>query len=150
MGNQDMNEILQGILSQETEFKKDLGSLEHVLKRADAKEALHSVIKHLAHSQETIHKLDPNDYRKIEFVKSVPDCKNRKYFPKLITEPGVSAKDLISQILRAQEAHLQFYTDLKREAVFPRSKDLCELFLTYKTAQLKETKRILDGLELTV
>jgi len=71
-------------------------------------------------------------------------------FPILEIPLDIGPSELLEQIVIYEDQHRNFYASLSAMDGYAPSHDIFMDLVTYKTGQIRDTRSILDGIELTV
>ena len=145
-----LDEVLKMIIDWEKELSRFYDIAEDALEGERALKAVAVLKERLRNNIKELNEINVHDYENVEMIKNLPDYKTEGVIPRFNIDPNESPEDIFTKILEYEEKVLEYYNHLKDVLNYEKSKDLLDMLLTYKLAQIKEIKGLLDGFDLAV
>jgi hypothetical protein len=132
---EDINAFLDTSIDLENGFKGFLLQLRGRLTQNASRQVLDTIIDHILPKSADPLNPFPEDHD-TELQYEIPS--------------DIGPRELVERILEYENDHKRFYSNLKDMVVNTRFQETCSTLFNHKSRQIKETKRILVGMEFVV
>lgn len=150
MAIKSLEEVLRVIIGWEMKLKYLYNMLGNILKDERSKKVVQVLKDRLNRNLSVLEKIHPEDYRKVEFIKNLPDEHSESVLPPLEISSGATPEELLNALLSYEEKLGEFYSHVRDVVVFSKSKEVFDLLIQFKKGQIKEIKELLDSVDMAV
>lgn len=141
----DFDEILELIVKWEKRLDSFYDMMEEYLTNERSRKTTLILQERQKRTIETLGKINVREYANTEFVKDVPDCHDEDLVSNFEIEANSSPEDVFRVILGYEEKLEEYYTHLKNVLAHVKSKELINMLLRFKIAQIKEIKDLMSS-----
>lgn len=140
-----LNQIIDIITRWEKDLLEFYRVLDQNLKDESARILTGLLRKDQAGTVEMLDRIHLKKDEELEYQKNLPDYKRQNMIPDFQLTEMSSAKDVLDQVFDFEEELLGVYENLLRIVVYQQSKDILEMLIQRKMAQIKKIKSCMDS-----